>query len=182
MAGHAAFARTMGKMRAALQAMAQYGLSTESGREADQRFHGALLSDGGMDARSMLRETEWPTERSACPGGRPRCARMYRKMRSDQTSHWLIRPATGMSCRESPRSYLGKLGSVSLQPGSLARTKEKVGRPDLGTVNLLLSVYKGSWITRYPNGGFGFSHHRPKLNLCSAKNTCDSGESMTACI
>jgi hypothetical protein len=53
MAGHAAFARTMGKMRAALQAMAQYGLSTESGREADQRFHGALLSDGGMDARSM---------------------------------------------------------------------------------------------------------------------------------
>lgn len=42
------------KMRAALEAMARYGLSMESGREADQRFHGAILEASDNEPLASL--------------------------------------------------------------------------------------------------------------------------------
>lgn len=42
------------KMRDALNAMAQHGLSTESGREADQRFHSAILEASDNEPLASL--------------------------------------------------------------------------------------------------------------------------------
>jgi len=57
----------------------------------------------------------------------------------------------------------GQAGICQSAAGQLGSDKGESGPTGPWNGKLLLSVYKGSWITRYPNGGFGFSHHRHKL-------------------